>query len=49
MILHEAEAKLSVNIKDILQMQVGFLSHKGVMLPLTRNQHSYFPRAFYSL
>ena len=43
LILHEAEAKqrLSVNINDILRMQVGFnclLSHKGVMLlmlPLT--------------
>ena len=36
-ILHEAEAKLrlSVNIKDILRMQVGFnciLSYKGIML-----------------
>ena len=41
MILHEAEAKRSVNIKDILRMQVGFnclLSHKGItllMLPMT--------------
>ena len=37
LILHEAEVKLrpSVNIKDILQMQVGFnclLSYKGIML-----------------
>ena len=37
LILHEAESKqrLSVNIKDILQMQVGFnclLSHKRIML-----------------
>ena len=37
LILHEAEAECrpSVNMKDILQMQVGFnclLSHKGVML-----------------
>ena len=37
LILHEAEVKLrlSVNIKDILRMQVGFnclLSHKGIIL-----------------
>ena len=37
LILHKAEAKLrpSVNIKDILRMQVGFnclLSHKAIML-----------------
>ena len=35
LILHEAKAKPSVNVKDILQMQVGFnclLSHKGIML-----------------
>ena len=36
LILHKAEAKpkLSVNIKDVLQVQVGFnwlLSHKGIM------------------
>ena len=37
LILHKAEAKLrlSVNIKDILQVQVGFNwlpSHKGIIL-----------------
>ena len=51
LILHKAEAKLrpNVNIKDILQMQVGFnclLSHKGIMLLMLPMTYKGFNRLF---
>ena len=48
LILHEAEAKpRSVNIKDILRMQVKFsclLSHKGIMLLMLSMAYKGFNR-----
>ena len=51
MILHEAEAKPrpSVNIKDILRMQVGFnclLSHKVIILLMLPMTCKWFNRLF---
>ena len=46
LILHKAEVKPrpSVNIKDILPMQVGLISHKGIMLLMLPMTYKSFNR-----